>query len=65
MAKPKAKPKSAMEVLVDSMMELRAEAKQRMTAEEFQEAERKFDELVANVRARRAKALKARDHRKK
>jgi hypothetical protein len=41
-----------MDVLVDSFMRLREEARQRMTAEEFEEAERKVHELADQIRAR-------------
>jgi hypothetical protein len=52
MPKPRTKKKSAMDVLVDSFMRLREEARQRMTAEEFEEAERQFRELADKVRKR-------------
>jgi hypothetical protein len=55
MAKPTAKPKSAMETLVDSVCQLRAEAQERMSPEEFAEAEKKFDEIVNKVRASRGR----------
>jgi hypothetical protein len=41
-----------MDVLVDSFMRLREDARQRMTAEEFDEAERQFHELADQIRAR-------------
>jgi hypothetical protein len=49
MAKSPRKSKSAMDKLVESFLKLRAEAKERMSEEEFHEAERKFDELVRRV----------------
>jgi len=49
-----------MDVLVDSFMQLRSEAKLRMTPAEFQEAERKFDDLVRKARARREHAERPR-----
>jgi len=52
MAKSAPKSKSAMETLVDSFSELVAEAKERMSPEEFQQAEREFDEIIEKVRAR-------------
>jgi hypothetical protein len=55
MAKPKAKPKSAMDVMVDSLMRLRAEARKRMTPKEFDEADRQVHELAGRVRARAAR----------
>jgi hypothetical protein len=53
MKKPKPKPKSAFDTLVDSFMRLRAEAKERMSEEEFQQAEKEFNKLANRVRARR------------
>jgi hypothetical protein len=57
MAEPKAKSKSAMDVLVDSFMRLRSEAKQRMSEEEFKEAERKVHELADRIRKRQEHRL--------
>jgi len=48
-AKPEPTPKSAMDVLVDSFMCLREEAKQRMSEKEFQEAEQKAHELADRI----------------
>jgi hypothetical protein len=59
MPKRKAKKKSAMDVLVDSFMRLREEARQRMTAEEFDEAEREFHELAERVRRRAGANVKS------
>jgi hypothetical protein len=42
-----------MDKLVDAFMRLRAEAKERMSEEEFREAERKFHEIGERVRARK------------
>jgi hypothetical protein len=42
-----------MDKLVDSFSELVAEAKERMSDEEFQQAEKKFDEIVSRARASR------------
>jgi flagellin-specific chaperone FliS len=53
MARQTATPKSAIDILIDSFMRLRAEAKERMSAEEFQQAEEKFNELATRIRARR------------
>jgi hypothetical protein len=55
MAKPVTKSKSAMETLVDSFSDLRDEAKQRMSEDEFREAEKKFHELANKVRASRGR----------
>jgi len=51
---PKASPKkkSAMDKLVDSFSELREDARNRMSPEEFQQAEKGFDEIVDKIRAR-------------
>lgn len=47
-----------MDSLVESFIELRAEAKRRMSKEEFAEAERQFEELARKVRARRRRATR-------
>ena len=54
MVMPKAapKPKSAMDTLVDSFGELVADAKKRMSPEEFRQAEKEFDEIVDKAKAR-------------
>jgi len=54
MPKPKAtkKKNSARGALVESLMRLREEARQRMTPEEFEEADRRVHELADRVRAR-------------
>ena len=52
------KPKSAMDKLVESFLKLRAEAKERMSEEEFREADRQFHELANKVRARRRRAIR-------
>ncbi len=44
-----------METLVDSFSDLRDEAKQRMSEDEFREAEKKFHELANKVRASRGR----------
>lgn len=43
-----------MDNLIESVTRLRAEAKERMSDEEFQHTEKKFDEVVSRVRASRA-----------
>jgi hypothetical protein len=52
MAKAAAKPKSAMDTLVDSFSDLVEEARECMSPEEFRQAEKEFDELVNKIRAR-------------
>ncbi|PYX31568.1 MAG: hypothetical protein DMG77_06145 [Acidobacteria bacterium] len=59
MPKPVAKSNSAMDKLIESFLKLRAEAKERMSEEEFRETERKFDELVRKVRARRRRKMRS------
>ena len=41
-----------MDKLVDSFSELREDARNRMSPEEFQQAEKGFDEIVDKIRAR-------------
>jgi hypothetical protein len=52
MAKSAPKPKSAMDTLVDSFSDLVADAKKRMSPEEFRRAEKEFDEIVDKAKAR-------------
>jgi hypothetical protein len=52
MAKSAGKSKSAMETLVDSFSDLVAEGKERMSPEEFRQAEKEFDEILDKARAR-------------
>jgi len=52
MPKPSAKPKSAMDTLVDSFSDLVEDAKQRMSTEEFRKAEKKFDDIIDKAKAR-------------
>jgi hypothetical protein len=49
-----------MDKLVESFTRLRAEAKERMSDEEFRRAEEGFDQIVARVRARRRRLLASR-----
>jgi len=51
---PKAAPKSksAMEALVDSFSDLVEEAKEHMSPEEFEQAEKGFDEIIDKAKAR-------------
>ena len=51
---PKAAPKSksAMDALVDSFSELVEDARERMTPEEFQKAEKEFDAIIDKAKAR-------------
>jgi len=55
MPKSAPKPKSAMETLVESMVRLREEARQRMSEEEFRKADEKFHQLANKVRASRGR----------
>ena len=48
-----------MEMLVDSFVRLREEARQRMTAAEFEEADRQFHKIANKIR-RRARAAESR-----
>jgi len=50
--KTRNKKTSAMEALVDSLMGLREAARQRMTPEEFEEADRQVHELADRIRKR-------------
>jgi hypothetical protein len=52
MAKSAPKSKSAMDALVDSFSDLVADAKKRMSPEEFRQAEKEFDEIIDKARAR-------------
>jgi len=52
MAKSAPKSKSAMDTLVDSFSDLVTEAKERMSPEEFRQAEREFDEIIDKVKSR-------------
>jgi hypothetical protein len=52
MAKTAPKSKSAMETLVDSFSDLVEEARERMSPEEFRQAEKEFDEIVDKAKAR-------------
>jgi hypothetical protein len=57
LAMPKAAPKSksASDTLVDSVTRLRAEAKERMSEEEFRQADEKVHQLAIKVRASRGR----------
>ena len=52
MPKAAPKPKSAMDALVDSFSDLVEDASERMSPEEFRQAEKEFDEIVNKVKAR-------------
>jgi len=52
MPKPVPKAKSAMEALVDSFSDLVEEARERMSPEEFRQAEKELDEIVNRAKAR-------------
>jgi hypothetical protein len=47
-----------MDRLIDAFVKLRAEAKERMSEEEFREADRQFHELANKIRARRRRAVR-------
>ena len=55
MAKAAPKSKSATDTLIESVTRIRAEAKERMSEEEFRQAEEKFHELANKVRASRGR----------
>jgi hypothetical protein len=55
MAKLSPKPKTAMDTLIDSFTRLRTEAKERMSEEEFRQADQKFNQLANKVRASRGR----------
>jgi hypothetical protein len=63
MKKRHSKPKSAMDELTDSFMRLREEARQRMTPEEFAEADRQVHELADRIRARAHREILNRKYR--
>lgn len=50
-----AKPTPAMDKLVNSFSKLVSDAKEKTSDEEFQHAEKKFDEVVNKVRASRGR----------
>lgn len=52
MAKAAPKSKTAMDKLVDSFSDLVEDARERMSPEEFRQAEKEFDEIVDKVKAR-------------
>jgi methionyl-tRNA synthetase len=52
MPKPASKQKSAMETLVNSFSELVEDARERMSPQEFQKAEKKFDKIIDKAKAR-------------
>ena len=52
MPKAASKAKTAMDTLVDSFSDLVEEARERMSPQEFQQAEKEFDEIVDKVKAR-------------
>jgi hypothetical protein len=55
MAKAAPKSKSAMDTLVESFTRVRDEAKERMSKDEFREADEKFHQLANKVRASRGR----------
>ncbi|HTW59809.1 MAG TPA: hypothetical protein VMD99_16900 [Terriglobales bacterium] len=52
MAKAAPKAKSAMDELVDSFSDLVEDARERMSPEEFRQAEKEFDEIINKAKAR-------------
>ena len=52
MAKAAPKSKSAMDTLVDAFSDLVEGAKERMSPEEFRQAEKEFDEIIDKAKAR-------------
>jgi hypothetical protein len=55
MPKSPSKAKAALDTLVDSVTRIRAEAKERMSEEEFRQVEEKFHQLANKVRASRGR----------
>jgi DNA-binding MarR family transcriptional regulator len=55
MAKAAPKSKSALDTLVESVTSLRAEARERMSKEEFRQVEEQFHQLANKVRASRGR----------
>jgi len=55
MAKAAPKSKSALDTLIDSVTRIRAEAKERMSEDEFRQVEEKFHQLANKVRASRGR----------
>jgi glycine cleavage system protein P-like pyridoxal-binding family len=55
MAKAASKSKSTLDTLIESVTRIRAEARERMSEEEFLQAEKKFDQVVNKVRASRGR----------
>ena len=55
MPKAAAKPKSAMDTLIESVNRVRSEAKERMSEDEFREMEDKVHQLANKVRASRGR----------
>lgn len=52
MAKATPKSKTVMDKLVDSFSDLVEDARERMSPEEFRQAEKEFDETIEKVKAR-------------
>jgi glycine cleavage system protein P-like pyridoxal-binding family len=47
------KSKSALDALIECVSRIRSDAKDRMSEQEFRQAEKKFDEVVNRIRASR------------
>ncbi len=56
MAKSAPKSTAAMDQLVDSFTELIEDARKRMSPQEFQKAEEKFDKIIDKAKARASRA---------
>jgi hypothetical protein len=55
MPKSSAKSKSALDTLIESVARIRAEARERMSEEEFRQVEEKVHQLANKVRASRGR----------
>jgi hypothetical protein len=55
MAKPAPKSQSALDTLIESVTRIRAEAKERMSEEEFRQTDEKVHQLANKVRASRGR----------
>ncbi len=55
MAKATTKSKSAMDALIESVSRIRAEAKERMSEEDFRQADERVHQLANKVRASRGR----------
>jgi hypothetical protein len=58
MSRSPAKPKSEMDKLVDSFSDLVEEARERMSPEEFKQAEQGFDGIINKAKARASRGVR-------